>query len=126
MLPFSYRLPAQEITPVMKAGRRIQGNGISMIYKKLNSGSPQLGAEQASAGMTGSARFAFIVGVKVDKRAVGRNRVKRLLRESVHHLLPLIKPGWDVVIVAKKELVGKSQAEVEAVVQEVLQKAQLI
>jgi ribonuclease P protein component len=46
-------------------------------------------------------RFGISVSQKVSKRAVQRNRVKRRLRAACRQLLPLITPGWDVVIVAR-------------------------
>jgi ribonuclease P protein component len=46
-------------------------------------------------------RFGISVSQKVSKRAVQRNRVKRRLRAACRQLLPLITPGWDVVIVVR-------------------------
>jgi ribonuclease P protein component len=64
-------------------------------------------------------RFAFVVSTKVAKHAVDRNRMKRVLRESVHHLLPTIKPGYDVVFVAKKNFAEKTEIEVKNEMQEI-------
>ena len=58
-------------------------------------------------------RFAFVVSTKVAKHAVDRNRMKRLLRESIHHLLPSIQPGYDVVFMAKKNFAETKEKEVE-------------
>jgi len=58
-------------------------------------------------------RFAFVVSTKVAKRAVDRNRMKRVSRESVHHLLPTIKSGYDIVFVVKKNFADKTEIEVE-------------
>ena len=58
-------------------------------------------------------RFAFVVSKKVAKRAVDRNRMKRLMRESVHHLLPAIQPGYDIVFAAKKNFALKSEIDIE-------------
>ncbi len=44
------------------------------------------------------ARLGLVVGKRVDRRAVGRNRIKRAVRESFRqqHLAP-----YDVVVIAK-------------------------
>ncbi len=60
--------------------------------------------------------FGFIVSKKVSLRAVKRNRVRRLLAEAVYPLLPQVKPGAKIIILAKKGLV---QADLEKVKKEV-------
>lgn len=44
-------------------------------------------------------RLGMAVSRKVDTRAVGRNRIKRVLRDAMRHLLPELA-GGDYVIVA--------------------------
>ncbi len=46
------------------------------------------------------ARVAFIVGKRVDKRAVVRNRVKRRLREAWRREVPQFSVGADIAFVA--------------------------
>ncbi len=46
------------------------------------------------------ARLGLAVSRKVDPRAVGRNRIKRILRDSMRKLRPQLK-GGDYVIVAR-------------------------
>lgn len=41
------------------------------------------------------------IGLKVSKRAVIRNRIKRRIRSAVQELLPCLSPGWQIVIVVK-------------------------
>lgn len=53
-------------------------------------------------------RFAFVVGTKISKKAVERNKIKRRLSGAVQMLLPKIKPG-DYIIYAKKEILGKER-----------------
>ena len=43
-------------------------------------------------------RFGFVVSIKLAKKAVARNLVKRRLRAAVCFLLPKIKPERDIVI----------------------------
>jgi ribonuclease P protein component len=45
-------------------------------------------------------RFAFVVSRRMGT-AVIRKRFKRLLRESVRHLLPHIQTGWDVLLIVR-------------------------
>ncbi|WP_082065056.1 ribonuclease P protein component [Xanthomonas sp. MUS 060] len=45
-------------------------------------------------------RLGLAVSRKVDKRAVVRNRIKRVLREATRQLLPWLAPG-DYVVVAR-------------------------
>ncbi|HUD09914.1 MAG TPA: ribonuclease P protein component [Patescibacteria group bacterium] len=49
------------------------------------------------------ARFGFVVSKKIDKRAVVRNRTKRVLRMVAEEFLKELV-GKDVVIIAKKSL----------------------
>ncbi|MDW8103920.1 MAG: ribonuclease P protein component [Armatimonadota bacterium] len=48
-------------------------------------------------------RFGFVVGKKVGK-AVVRNRVKRRLRAACRECLPHLRPGFDAVIVARRNV----------------------
>jgi ribonuclease P protein component len=56
------------------------------------------------------------LGLAVSRRvggAVQRNRARRLLRESFRRLGPRPGPGVDLVVVARTEIVGCGQAEVD-------------
>lgn len=87
MLPKENRLPSPLIKTVMRRGKRIATDGLQFIF--IQNTIP-------------ISRFAFIVPLGVDKRAVTRNRVRRILRESVRLLLPTIAPGWDGVFLVRK------------------------
>lgn len=54
-------------------------------------------------------RFAVVVSTKVFKKAVARNRLKRLLRESIRKNLPLFANG-DYVIMAKPKVASLPEA----------------
>ena len=55
------------------------------------------------------ARLGLIVSKKVDRRAVGRNRVKRWIRESFRKQLVRL-PAADCVVLAKPSA-GKAESE---------------
>ena len=71
-------------------------------------------------------RFGFIVSKKISKKAVRRNRVKRLLRESVRLTQKDIRAGFDAVFISKTGIVGKSFEEINSAVGELLKKSRLI
>ena len=58
-------------------------------------------------------RFAIVIGTKVSKRAVVRNRLRRQFRSIIYKHLVEIKPGFDVVLMVKKEAIGKKSKELE-------------
>ena len=57
--------------------------------------------------------------------AVQRNRAKRLLRESIRPLLPGIKIGWNLILIARLPLLKASFTEIQAAVKLLLQRADL-
>ena len=60
-------------------------------------------------------KIGFVVGLKVNKGAVKRNRLKRQMREAVALLLKeeKIKNGYMVAVIAKKEMLEKEYKEIE-------------
>lgn len=54
-----------------------------------------------------NAQASLRVGYSVSKRiggAVRRNRIKRLMRESIRAYSDLLEPGWDIVIIARQRV----------------------
>ena len=53
-------------------------------------------------------RFAFIVSGKVSKKAVERNKIRRILSEAVRSRLPIIEKGTDAIFIVLPEAGGKT------------------
>lgn len=82
---------------VFKRGARLGGRLFLLV----------VAANQASRDRLGLAVSRRVGG------AVARNRARRLVRESFRRLPPAVGGGVDIVVVAQKELVSCSQAEVD-------------
>jgi ribonuclease P protein component len=110
MLASKYRLPLRtELNRIRQEGKLVQGRLFSFQVSLTKSNQPS--------------RFGFIISSKIDKRAVRRNRAKRLLGEAINQLIPQIKPGYEVVVLAKKKLVEADFPEIERECLKLLQKA---
>lgn len=71
-------------------------------------------------------KFAFIVSKKIDKRAVVRNRTKRVLRSAVEEVIGKIIGGKNIIIVSKKALVPNQKKEVFDFLQEIFRKTDIL
>ncbi|WP_147674829.1 ribonuclease P protein component, partial [Vulcaniibacterium tengchongense] len=67
-------------------------------------------------------RLGLAVSRKVDARAVGRNRIKRVLRESFRRLRAELAPG-DYVLVARPPAAAAGAAELDAALRALLRRA---
>jgi ribonuclease P protein component len=95
MLAAAYRLKQpREYQELEEKGRLFQSDSFGLAYlKRADKGVP---------------RFGFIVSNKVAADAFQRNRVKRCLREAVRYAIVYLKPGYNVVFLAKAIIVKKS------------------
>jgi ribonuclease P protein component len=54
-------------------------------------------------------RFGFVISKKIDKRAVVRNRTKRVMRSCIEEMLPKIENGYDMLFILQKSAVGQKR-----------------
>ena len=111
MLSTRHRIPTPLIATVMHHGRRIADERLQLVLR---------------SNQTDATRFSFIVSTKIDKRATHRNRIRRVLSESVRLRMDSIKPGVDCICIAKKGLADLKQTEVDDIVIRLLIRAELL
>lgn len=58
--------------------------------------------------------------------AVQRNIVKRRLRACLHEIFLKVKPGWDIILLARKPIVLARYQELAQAIDHLLQKADLV
>lgn len=74
---------------------------------------------------SGEARLGLAVSRKVDPHAVGRNRIKRQLRDAFRHLRAELPPG-DYVLVARPGAAARSGLELRAAFHDLLRRARAL
>jgi len=58
-------------------------------------------------------KFGFIVSKKISKKAVDRNRIRRILSEIIRKNLDKFENGTRVVFLVKKEILNKKMIDIE-------------
>ncbi len=107
--PMRLRHP-QDFRKVRSAGRSRAHALFILCYVSNN-------LDHSRIGMTASRKVG---------NAVARNRARRLLREAVRHLYPEIASGWDIVLIARRELVNVKEPEVRRALDTMLRRTGLI
>lgn len=71
-------------------------------------------------------RFSFIVGLKISKKAVQRNKIKRRLEEIIRLNFKQIITGFDIIVFVDKEILEKEYIKIEENLIYLLKKSKLI
>ena len=117
MLPKPYRLKKRSaFNATYKSGKCIYAKGLTIFCGKEKK-------DQAPA------KIGIVVSKKIHKRAVKRNRIKRLLRESLRLIIKdssLIQECkyMSLIILASSLLLEKNFSEVDVLVKNALRKLQ--
>ena len=87
----------KEFEEVKRMGRLVQSPSFGLLIGKNQKEETKIG---------------FVVSKKISKKAVIRNRARRLLAEGFKNNLSLLKTGSRIVVLAKQGMVGKKSQEV--------------
>lgn len=86
MLPRYNKLTRKDIRSILKGGKRVIHEGVTLVYRNTNNT---------------TARFTVVIGSKIDKRATKRNRAKRCMREATRNHLQKTPMSFDGVFFIK-------------------------
>lgn len=112
MLDRSHRLTkTKDIERVVKTGRSF--------------GLPALGVKALPNALSVS-RVAVVAPLSAHKRAVKRNRAKRLVREALRLNLDRLKPGVDIVVLCRTGSIDCTYGEIEQALGFALRKLGLV
>lgn len=100
-----------DIKTLFAKGRSVFDINFGMKYKKNS---------------VSNSRFAIVVGTKVSKSAVVRNKIKRRIRAVLEKHMPEMKPGFDVLIMVKKEALTQTFDQVTHQIEHMLKRAKLL
>jgi len=98
------RLPVGDVVPGLadarfpSTARVLTSAEFERVFKHGKRTASPLLALHVLAGTQGGARLGLVVSRKVDKRAVGRNRIKRVVREYFRRIRVQLPPGAYVVL----------------------------
>lgn len=118
MLPKKYRfsLRKQKKRYQPSVGVRYPGDLFNLVVYEQKANAPQPLVPQ----------FAFVVSGRFSKKAVVRNRARRLLSEGVQPFLNRVKPQAAVVIIGKQSLLVKNLGEIRQELEKIFKNAGLI
>ena len=106
MLPKKNRLSGKKVAQLKKQARPINFFGFGLIFLKNKINEP---------------RFGLIISKKIDKRAVVRNRLKRLFLQAIKQNLNKFKPG-DYLFLVKRVCLKKRLEQIEDMLLDFLNK----
>lgn len=114
---------AQEVAVLKREGYLTKPQQYAQVYEKGNSWRNSLVVVKALPNGLDLSRYGFSVSKRVGK-AVTRNRIKRLFREVLRRMP--VKPGWDIVFIARPAVAGTDFVSLEEAVGVLLSRAELL
>jgi len=112
MLPKEYRLVRdKDFAKVARYGQKAYSPELNLKWIKNNQS---------------YSRWGIIVSLKVDKKAVVRNKIKRRLRAILRENVDFLVSGWDVIIITKDQIKKLDYPQIKKMFLEILYKNNLI
>lgn len=74
---------------------------------------------------TKKSRLGIVVGSKISKKAVERNKIKRRIKAIFKKTYIKLVPGYDIVVVAKKEILKNKYKNIEQDIITIMEKLKI-
>ena len=124
MLTKQFRLTRMKDFEILfKEGRFVGGDLVDLKVWKIDPGKYQKRKYSPN-----DLKIGFVVPIKISKKAVVRNRIKRQMREVVRLLMKdkAIKCGYFVLFLAKKGTIGVEYIDIDDSIVNLLKKTGLL
>ncbi|MFC1627194.1 ribonuclease P protein component [Patescibacteria group bacterium] len=105
---------------------RLPGHLIPHLINSPNSFSSPFLNLKTSENQSRDLRFGFIVSTKIAKNAVDRNKIKRLLRESIKPYFSKLQSGHDLLFFAKHPIKNKTLDQLKPHLSSLLKQSKLL
>jgi len=94
--------------------RLTKNNDFDNVFKNGRSNYSRILGIKVIANNLDNTRFGILVGLKVSRQAVARNKIKRQIRAIIKNELPLCKNGYDLAIIVFPLILAKKYQEIES------------
>ncbi|MEK7131608.1 MAG: ribonuclease P protein component [Patescibacteria group bacterium] len=113
---------------VMKHGQWINGRFLDIRVLELAKNQSFFPKKEDPDSFKKQLKLAIAAGLKVHKSAVKRNRVRRQIREALRLLIKdgLLKSGYYILVVARKDVLDKDYAEISQEIKVLLGRAKVL
>lgn len=99
-------------------------NEFNRVYNRGNSKGSRFVVVVFNKNRLGYTRTAFVASKKVGN-SVCRNRSRRLMRQAYSNIKERIKPGYDIIFIARQSILDQKEIDVEKSMFGVLRAAEL-
>jgi ribonuclease P protein component len=90
---------------MLSASNRLKkGHEITRVYRRGKYGGAGILSVKSYSTGRGESRAVVIVGKKVSKRAVVRNKIRRRLSAILRDKWQTVRPGYDIVVTVHQEI----------------------
>lgn len=126
-LPKTNRLrQRRDFTLVYQRGIRRKSRYLTLRAFRFPTIVPSAERSEPRSHLVRATRIGISISLKVSKRSVVRNRIKRQIRSGLRQFLPRLVCGWDLVIVVHPEAVECDYLQFLQELEQLLMQAEVI